>query len=191
MLIGLETSLHFSYQISLAFQHCDSMVWRTITCESNWWMAEDWKTHMEWNFLCLVLALLPERMLAVVSHHFVLKELRMKIIFRRKWSSDPLASGVVCLPLFHADGLRHIVADWESSGKRKVELHFFTRFLLQRRLSLVMIENLWSQLALPRFKGFLVMLCNTKALKEVDQNWWNRSWQGYPPPSSQRSNCKH
>ena len=28
MLIGSETSLHFSYQISFAFQHCDSIVWR-------------------------------------------------------------------------------------------------------------------------------------------------------------------
>ena len=30
-------------------------------------------THMEWYFLRLVLALLPEGMLAVVSHNFVLE----------------------------------------------------------------------------------------------------------------------
>ena len=36
----------------------------------------------------------------------------------KSWWSDPLAGGVVRLPLFNTDRLGHIVADWEGSGKR-------------------------------------------------------------------------
>ena len=44
-------------------------------------------------------------------------------------------------------------------------------------LSLVMIENLWSQLALPRFKGFLVVFCKAIALRKP--NLWQR-FLGHP-----------
>ena len=50
MLIGSETSLHFSYQISFAFQHCDSIVWRGeghVKARK----GEKVFAHMEWHFL--------------------------------------------------------------------------------------------------------------------------------------------
>ena len=74
---------------------------------------------MEWHFLRLVLALLPEGVLAVVGHNFVL-ETGLKGE-EKGWSSNPLAGGVVSLPLFDADGLGHVVANWEGSGGEKVE----------------------------------------------------------------------
>ena len=73
MLIGLETSLHFSYQISLAFQHWDSIVWGKNTMWKEGITGKKCFTHMEGHFLRLVLALLPEGVLAVVGHNFVLE----------------------------------------------------------------------------------------------------------------------
>ena len=38
----------------------------------------------------------------------------------------------------------------------------------KKSVSLVVIEDLWSQLALPRLKGFLVMLCKNICDSSVD-----------------------
>ena len=70
---------------------------------------------MERHFLGLVLTLLPEGVLAVVCHHFVLEK-GIEIRFCRKIivKSYPLASRVVRFPFLNTDGFGHIVADWKG-----------------------------------------------------------------------------
>ena len=96
---------------------------------------------MERHFLGLVLTLLPEGVLAIVCHHFVLetglelnstdadiavspwKRIQSKVIVK----SYPLASRVVRFPFLNADGFGHIVADWKGPTMKNKQNTFFSR----------------------------------------------------------------
>ena len=80
--------------------------------------------------------------------------------------SYSLAGRVVCLPFLNADGFGHIVAHWKGPTMKKLSEYIFLGS--RSSVSLVVIEDLWSQLALPRLKGFLVMLCKDICDSSVD-----------------------
>ena len=136
-------------------------------------------THMERHFLGLVLALFPEGVLAVVCHHFVLeKGIEIKFCrcrycsfsFERDLKYDNskiLPSGRSCSP-FSIPQRRWV---WTHCGTLEGSYHerkWLANILWKKSVSLVVIEDLWSQLALPRLKGFLVMLCKNICDYSVD-----------------------
>ena len=125
---------------------------------------------MERHFLSLVLTLLPEGVLAIVCHHFVLeKGIEIKFCRCRYCSfsvekdlkydnSQILPSGQSCSQ-FSIPQHRWV---WTHCGRLEGSYHeknYQNTFFLKKSVSLVVIEDLWSQLALPRLKRFLVMLC--------------------------------
>ena len=136
-------------------------------------------THMERHFLGLVLTLLPEGVLAIVCHHFVLEK-GIEIKFCRckycsfsvekdlKYdNSQILPSGRSCSP-FSIPQHRWV---WTHCGRLEGSYHerkWLANILWKKSVSLVVIEDLWSQLALPRLKGFLVMLCKNICDFSVD-----------------------
>ena len=136
-------------------------------------------THMERHFLGLVLTLLPEGVLAIVCHHFVLeKGIEIKFCRCRYCSfsmekdlkydnSQILPFGRSCSP-FSIPQHRWV---WTHCGRLEGSYHerkWLANILWKKSVSLVVIEDLWSQLALPRLKGFLVMLCKNICDSSVD-----------------------
>ena len=127
---------------------------------------------MERHFLGLVFTLLPEGVLAIVCDHFVLEGVwnKMLQILKKDSKQDNIPippSGRSCSP-FSIPQHRWV---WTHCGRLEGSYHerkWLANILWKKSVSLVVIEDLWSQLALPRLKGFLVMLCKDICDSSVD-----------------------